>query len=105
MEFARKPRLHDFGDQRCEAMSVEEEMSKHGFRLSASCSGKAAYTKFVKHQGKRAYISVTNVDGDGFPTTLDDPVRVIIYDMRSGDEVEPGQDFSSVGTYLESIGE
>ena len=85
-------------------MSVEDEMSKHGFRLSASCSGKAAYTKFVKHQGKSAYISVTNADGEGFPTTLDEPVRVTIYDMRSGDEVEPGKDFGSVGTYLESLG-
>jgi len=86
-------------------MSVKEKMSKHGFRLSASCSGKAAYTKLVEHQGKSAYISVTSADGDGLPTTLDEPVRVIIYDMSSGDEVEPGKDFSSVGTYLESIGE
>lgn len=86
-------------------MSVEEDMAKHGFNLSASCSGKAAYTKFVKHQGKRAYISVTSADGEGFPTTLDDPVQVTIYDMRSGDEVEPGKDFSTLASYLASIGE
>jgi len=86
-------------------MSVKEEMSKYGFRLSASCSGKAEFTKSVKHQGKSAYISVTNTDGDGIPTTFDEPVRVTIYDMSSGDEVEPGKDFRSVGTFLESIGQ
>ena len=48
-------------------MSVEDVMVKHGFRLSAGCSGKAAYTKNIKHQGKRAYVSVTNKGGKVFP--------------------------------------
>ena len=84
-------------------MSVEETMAGHGFRLSAGCSGKAAYTKNVKYQGKRAYVSVTNKEGEGFPTSLEDQVRVIIYDLKSGDELEPGQDFDSLSAYLESV--
>jgi len=86
-------------------MSVEEQMDSHGFRLSAGCSGKAAYTKFIKHAGKRAYISVTLAGADGFPTTIEDPVRVVLYDLRSGDELEPGRDFLSLKAYLEQIEE
>ncbi len=86
-------------------MSVEDVMVKHGFRLSAGCSGKAAYTKNIKHQGKRAYVSVTNKGGEGFPTSLEDPVLVMIYDLKSGDELEPGLDFGSVAAYLESVKE
>jgi hypothetical protein len=86
-------------------MSVEDAMVGHGFRLSAGCSGKAAYTKNVKHQGKRAYVSVTNTGGEGFPTSLEDPVRIVIYDLKSGDELDPGQDFGSLAAYLESVKE
>jgi len=84
-------------------MGIEEVMEKKGFRLSAGCSGQAAYTRFVNYNGKRAYVSVTGVDDEGFPSSLDEPVRVMIYDLRSGDELEPGQDFSSLAIYLESI--
>ena len=52
-------------------MSVEEVMKTHGFNLSASCAGKASYTKWIKHRGKRAYITVNDVSGDSFPNTLD----------------------------------
>lgn len=86
-------------------MSVEEIMEKHGFRLSASCAGQASYTKFVKHQGKRAYISVTDASGENFPSTLDEPVRVSIFDLKTGDEMEPVKEISSLGSYLESIRE
>jgi hypothetical protein len=34
---------------------------------------------------------------------LEDQVRVIIYDLKSGDELEPGQDFDSLSAYLESV--
>jgi hypothetical protein len=84
-------------------MNVEEAMEKHGFRLSASCSGKAAYTKFLKHKGKRAYISITGPGGEGFPATLEEPVRVAIHDLRSGDEVGTPEDFASVNAFLESL--
>ena len=40
-------------------MNIEEVMKSHGFNLSASCAGKASYTKWIKYQGKRAYIAVT----------------------------------------------
>ena len=86
-------------------MSVEDIMEKHGFRLSASCAGKASYTKWVKFNGKRAYITVTDANGDELPNSLDEPVRVGIYDTRSGDELEPGQDISSLKSYLETLNE
>jgi hypothetical protein len=86
-------------------MNVEEVMEKHGFRIAASCAGKASYTKFIKYKGRRAYVTVTDVNGDGIPKTLDEPVRVETFDLRSGDELEPGQNISSLSAYLESINE
>jgi hypothetical protein len=86
-------------------MSVEEVMKTHGFNLSASCAGKASYTKWIKHRGKRAYIAVNDDSGEGFPATLDEPVRVAIHDLRSGDELEASQDISSLSAYLASLDE
>jgi hypothetical protein len=86
-------------------MTVEEIMQSHGFNLSASCAGKASYTKWIKYQGKRAYITVNDASGDGFPSTLEEPVRVAIHDLRSGDELEVPRDIDSLSAYLESLGE
>ena len=86
-------------------MSVEEVMKSHGFNLSASCAGKASYTKWIKYKGKRAYITVNDVSGESFPITLEEPVRVTIHDLRSGDELEAPQDISSLSAYLESLKE
>jgi len=86
-------------------MSVEEVMKSHGFNLAASCAGKASYTKWIKYRGKRAYITVNDVSGESFPTTLEEPVRVIIHDLRSGDELEAPQDIGSLSSYLESLSE
>jgi len=86
-------------------MSVEEEMEKHGFRISASCAGKASYTKWVNYKGKRAYITVTDPSEENLPGSLDEPVRVVTYDLKSGDELEPGRDISSLGSYLDSLGD
>ena len=84
-------------------MSIEEVMTSHGFNFSASCAGKGSYTKWIKYQGKRAYITVNDASGDGFPTTLEEPVRVAIHDLRSGDELEASQDIDSLSSYLESL--
>lgn len=84
-------------------MSLEDIMKSHGFNLSASCAGKASYTKWIKYRGKRAYITVNDASGESFPSTMEEPVRVAIHDLRSGDEVEPGRDFSSLSSYLESL--
>lgn len=86
-------------------MEIEETMSVHGFRLSAGCSGEGSYTKTVETRGKQAYVSVTNADGTGFPTSLEDPVSVVVYDLKSGDELGPGRNFESLSAYLESIGD
>jgi hypothetical protein len=86
-------------------MSVDEVMKDHGFNFSASCAGKGSYTKWIKYHGKRAYIAVHDASGDGFPTTLDEPVRVAIHDLRSGDELEAAQDINSLRSYLESLDE
>jgi len=85
-------------------MSLEEVMKSHDFNFSASCAGKGSYTKWIKHRGKRAYIAVTDAGGEGFPTTLDDPVRVAVHDLRSGDELE-ARDFSSLSVFLASLDE
>lgn len=86
-------------------MNIEEVMKSHGFNLSASCAGKASYTKWIKYRGKRAYITVNDASGDSFPTTLDEPVRVVIHDLRSGDELEAPQDIGSLSAFLESLHE
>jgi hypothetical protein len=86
-------------------MSVEEVMASHGFNLSASCAGKASFTKWIKFNGKRAYITVHDINGESFPTTLDEPVRVTTHDLRSGNELEAPLDFSSLNLYLESLQE
>ena len=86
-------------------MSLEEIMKSHGFNFSASCAGKGSYTKWIKHRGKRAYIAVTDASGEGFPATLDEPVRVAIHDLRSGNDLEEAQDINSLRSYLESLDE
>ena len=84
-------------------MSVEETLEKYGFRISASCAGTATYTKWTKHNGKRAYITITDTSGEGLPTTLDEGVQVTTFDLRSGEELEPSQNVNSLNTYLESL--
>jgi hypothetical protein len=84
---------------------IEEVMKNHGFNLSASCAGKASYTKWIKYKGKRAYITVNDASGDSFPTTLEEPVRVTLHDLKSGDELEVPQNISSLSAYLESLQE
>jgi hypothetical protein len=86
-------------------MNIEEVMKDHGFNLSASCAGKASYTKWIKHNGKRAYITVNDASGDSFPTTLEEPVRVTLHDLKSGNELEVPQNISSLSAYLESLQE
>ena len=78
-------------------------MKNHGFNFSASCAGKGSYTKWIKYKGKRAYIAIHDASGESFPTTLEEPVRVAIHDLRSGDEVEPGREVSSLSAYLGSL--
>ncbi|MCX5891190.1 MAG: hypothetical protein NTY36_17335 [Deltaproteobacteria bacterium] len=84
-------------------MNLEEKMKDHGFNFSASCGGKGSYTKWIKYQGKRAYIAITDASGESFPTTLEEPVRVAIHDLRSGNEVEPGREVDSLSAYLGSL--
>ncbi len=84
-------------------MSVEDILKEHGFNFSASCGGKASYTKWVKYNGKRAYVTVNDASGDGFPTTLEEPVKITVHDLKSGNELEPPQDISSLSAYLASL--
>jgi len=86
-------------------MNVEEIMKEHGFNLSASCAGKASFTKWIKYHGKRAYITVHDASGENFPTTLDEPVRVTIHDLKSGDPLESPREVSSLNAYLATLTE
>ena len=84
---------------------IDEVMKNHGFNLSASCAGKASYTKWIKYQGKRAYITVHDASGDSFPTAMEEPVRVTLHDLKSGDALEMPRNISSLSAYLESLQE
>jgi hypothetical protein len=84
---------------------IDDVMKNHGFNLSASCAGKASYTKWVKHKGKRAYITVNDATGESFPTTMEEPVRVTLHDLKSGDELEVPQNIGSLSAYLETLTE
>ena len=86
-------------------MSLEEIMKQHGFRVSASCAGQAWYTKFIDYNGKRAYITVMDKEGEGLPQQLDDPVVVAVYDLRSGDELKTYAGIDSLRDYLDSLRE
>jgi hypothetical protein len=86
-------------------MSLEEIMKQHGFRVSASCAGQAWYTKFINHNGRRAYITVMDKEGEGLPQQLDDPVVVAVYDLRSGDELKTYAGIDSLRDYLDSLRE
>jgi hypothetical protein len=86
-------------------MSIDEVMTSHGFNFSASCGGKGSYTKWIKHRGKRAYIAITDASGESFPTELNEPVRVAIHDLKSGNELEASREISSLNTYLASLQE
>jgi hypothetical protein len=84
-------------------MTVEELMEKHGFRVAASCAGRASYTKWLKYNGRRAYVAVTDVTEEGLPGSLEEPVRVCVFDLKSGDELEPCREFGSLQAYLDSL--
>jgi len=86
-------------------MNLEEIMKNHGFNFSASCAGKGSYTKWIKYKGKRAYIAINDASGESFPITMEEPVRVAIHDLRSGDEVEPGREVDSLSAYLGALQE
>ncbi len=83
-------------------MSVEEVLKDHGFNFSASCAGKGSYTKWIKYQGKRAYIAIHDAGGEGFPVTMEEAVRVAIHDLKSGNELEV-QELGSLAAYLASL--
>ena len=84
-------------------MSVEEVMKSYGFNLAASCAGIASYTRWIKYQGRRAYISVTDINEKGMPMTLGEPVKVSTYDLRSGDDIREPQRFESLQSYLDTL--
>ena len=53
----------------------------------------------------RPYLTVNDATGDGFPTTLEEPVKITVHDLKSGNELEPPQDISSLSAYLASLTE
>jgi len=65
--------------------------------------GKRRTQKFVQHKGRRAYVTVNTISGEDIPGSMDEPVRVCVFDLRSGDELDSGQDFASLRCYLESL--
>jgi hypothetical protein len=88
-----------------ESMSVKETMEESGFNVSSSGGGCLWYTKLVEYEGNQAFIAITDEGGLELPESLDDPVLVGIYDMDSGDELEPCQEYGTLQSYLESLKE
>jgi len=84
-------------------MEVEKIMEDHGFSVSSSCSGFEWYKKTIKHQGKDAFITVTDAESSSLPASLDDPVVVELYDLDSGNELEKSRRFESLKSYLDSL--
>jgi len=84
-------------------MSIEEVMKSYGFNIAASCAGIALYTRWIKYKGKRAYVSITDTNGKCLPLTLNEPVEVRIYDLRSGDDMGEPQHFESLQSYLDTL--
>ena len=86
-------------------MTVERIMKNYGFEVSASCAGQAWYTKCIDYKGRRAYITVMDRDGRGLPQSVSEAIRVTIYDLRSGDELEDSKNITSLESFLASLGE
>lgn len=84
-------------------MDMDKLMEDYGFSVSSSCSGFEWYTKSLTHDGKDAYITITNDDGAGLPGSLDAPVLVEIYDFDSGDAIEKSRRFESLKSYLDGF--
>jgi hypothetical protein len=84
-------------------MEIEKIMENHGFSVSSSCSGFEWYKKTIKHQGREAFIAVTDTQSSSLPKSLDDPVLVEIYDLDSGNELEKGRSFDSLKSYLDTL--
>jgi hypothetical protein len=86
-----------------EKMEINKILEDYGFSVSSSCSGFEWYKKDIKHQGKNAFITITNSDGLGLPESLVDPVVIEIYDLDSGNEIGKSQRFDSLQSYLNTL--
>ena len=86
-------------------MSIDEVMTSHGFNFSASCGGKGSYTKWIKHRGETRLYRHHGCKRRGFPTTLDDPIRVAVHDLKSETNLRPPRDIGSLSSYLASLEE
>ncbi|MFC1825860.1 hypothetical protein ACFLYZ_00520 [Thermodesulfobacteriota bacterium] len=84
-------------------MEINKIMENYGFSVSSSCSGFEWYKKNIKHQGKNAFITITNNEGLGLPESLKNPVIVEIYDLDSGNELEKSLRFDSLQVYLDTL--
>jgi len=84
-------------------MEINKLMEDYGFSVSSSCSGFEWYKKTIKHEGKDAFITITNNEGLGRPESLKDPIVVEIYDLDSGNEIEKSRRFDSLQSYLDTL--
>ena len=84
-------------------MDIDTIMEDHGFSASSSCGGSGWYSKAIKHQGRDAFIAVTDNTGLGLPESLDEPVQVCVYDRDSWEEVDACQNFESLKSYIDAL--
>jgi len=84
-------------------MDVEKIMEDYGFSVSSSCGGFEWFKKTIKHQGKNAFITVTDQESAGLPKSMDDPILVELYDLDTGKELEKCRSFESLKSYLKAL--
>ncbi len=82
-------------------MGIDKIMEEHGFEALSSCGGFEWFKKTIKHQGKDAFITVTDQESAGLPKSMDDPILVELYDLDTGKELEKCRSFESLKSYLE----
>lgn len=77
-------------------------MREHGFSPSENRGGARWYSRPIRYEGKEALLAVKNDAGIGLPQSLQEPVRVGIHDLQTGDEIRSKR-YASLEDYLDAI--
>jgi hypothetical protein len=77
-------------------------MREHGFSPSENRGGARWYSRPITYEGKEALLAVKNDAGIGLPQSLQEPVRVGIHDLQTGEEIRSKR-YRSLEDYLDAI--
>jgi len=82
--------------------SPNVRMRESGFSPSEDRGGARWYSQPVDYQGRRALLAVKDDEGLGMPESLEEPVRVGIHDLQTGEELQSKR-YPSLGGYLDAF--